>query len=181
MKNKFRLLSVFWMLSFLFSVIPVYGKELVINENIIVDSNSSVNHAYGLDLEGNSVSINDEDVFVSVVYDGTWDGMRAANVPRVINVKVVCSGTGILSNPMYNCTLSVALELRYNSDTMIITSVGTPDVYYYSAPGAVQNAKNPRATVAITNGGRSVTIYGYIDYTASIYSQTFTGATTYYL
>lgn len=174
------------------SFIPVVASENVeldetvidSNEIIIVDKYSDVlNHPYALDMDGNLLlDSNDfEVVGVEVVYDGAWYGMRTANVPRIINVTVVCKGTGVFGQAMYNCKLNVALEFKYNTDTMKITSVGKPDVYSYTAPGTPQAAKNPRATASITNSGKSVTIYGYIDYSAAGQSQTFKGSTTYYL
>lgn len=164
--------------------VPINASENINTNNVIIKDNFSevMKQPYIINQNGNLVTEMDVSVdSVEVVYDGAWYGMRAANVPRVINVTVTCKGTGILGDSMYNCKLYVALELKYNSDTMRITSVGKPDVYQYSAPGAPQNSSNPRATASITNSGKSVTIYGYINYSASIHSQIFTGSTTYYL
>lgn len=167
-----------------FSSTPVMAQETVPinNEAVIVDTlSNTMNESYIIDENGNQIgSLSTEVASVEVVYDGAWYGMRAANVPRTINVSVICKGTGIFSDSMYNCTLNVALTFYSNTSTNIITSIGAYNVYGYRAPGAPQNAKNPRCSAAISNGGRSVTIYGYIDYTA-VYSQTFTGSTTYYL
>lgn len=193
MKKIFKRLLCLVTAQFLaLSFIPVSASENAYmtetgndsNGIIIVDKyNKVLNQPYALDMDGNLLldSGEFEVVGVEVVYDGAWYGMRTANVPRIINVSVICKGSGTFGQAMYNCTLKVALELKYNTDTMKITSVGKPDVYSYSAPGTPQAAKNPRATASITNSGKSVTIYGYIDYSAAGQSQTFKGSTTYYL
>ena len=184
MKNLIKnLFFTFASLFVIFSATPVMATENTnIEEAVIIDTLSGeTNESYVIDENGNQLgSLSTEVASVEVVYDGAWSGMRATNVPRTINVSVICRVTGIFSDPMYNCTLYVTLTLYYNSSTNLITSIGAYNVYNYSAPGAPQNSKNPRCSASITNGGRSVTIYGYIDYTA-VYSQTFTGSTTYYL
>lgn len=184
-KFLYKIVCIITVLFVSISFVPISASEIQSDEGVVIHDkyNEIMNHPYSLDMEGNLITSDSgmEIKSVEVVYDGAWYGMRAADVPRVINVSVICKGTGELSNPMYNCTLHVALEFRYNTTTMLITSVGKPDVYSYEAPGKPQNAKNPRATAAITNYGRSVRINGYIDYTAAIYTQTLTGFNTYYL
>lgn len=178
-----KLVCSFASLFMLFSATPVMASENTpIDDAVIIDTLAGkVNESYVIDENGNQLgSLSTEVASVEVVYDGAWSGMRAVNVPRTINVSVICRGTGVFADPMYNCTLYVTLTLYYNSSTNLITSIGAYNVYSYNAPGAPQNAKNPRCSASITNGGRSVTIYGYIDYSA-VYSQTFSGSTTYYL
>lgn len=178
-----KILCSFASLFVILSATPVMAEEnTTIDNAVIVDTLADkMNESYVIDENGNQLgSLSTEVASVEVVYDGAWYGMRAANVPRTINVSVICRGTGVFSDPMYNCTLRVTLTLYYNSSTNLITSIGAYNVYSYTAPGSPQNARNPRCSASITNGGRSVTIYGYIDYSA-VYSQTFTGSTTYYL
>ena len=185
MKNIFTKLLCALSSAFVFlSATPVMAQEasMPVEEAVIIDTLSDkMTESYVIDENGNQIgSLSNEVASVEVVYDGAWDGMRAVNVPRTINVSVICRGSGIFADPMYNCTLRVTLTFYYNSSTNLITSIGAYNVYSYTAPGAPQNASNPRCSASITNGGRSVTITGYIDYTA-VYSQTFSGSTTYYL
>lgn len=151
-------------------------------EEVIYDQYyNQFNESYATDKFGNlNNNLQNDIASVEVVYDGAWDNIRGANVPRTINVSVICRGTGIFSDPMYNCTLNVAVTYRYDSDTRLITGIDAVSVYSYSAPGTPQAVSNPRATCSITNGGRSVTIYGYINYSAAGITQTFSGATTFY-
>ncbi|EOS59788.1 hypothetical protein C815_02028 [Firmicutes bacterium M10-2] len=79
------------------------------NESYVIDELGNLSDELQVDVAG-----------VEVVYDGAWDNVRGANVPRTINVSVVCRGTGIFSDPMYNCTLNVAVTYRYDSDTRLI-------------------------------------------------------------
>lgn len=188
MKNMLSALLVATAFITSFVTLPVGAKENTDNpvpqpiEEVIYDTYyDKFDNSYIINEDGNlSEELQVDVASVEVVYDGAWDNMRGANVPRTINVSVVCRGTGIFSDPMYNCTLNVAVTYRYDSDTRLITSITAVSVYSYSAPGTPQAASNPRATAAITNGGRSVTIYGYINYSAAGIAQTFSGATTFY-
>ena len=97
MKNLIKnLFFTFASLFVIFSATPVMATENTnIEEAVIIDTLSGeTNESYVIDENGNQLgSLSTEVASVEVVYDGAWSGMRATNVPRTINVSVICRGT----------------------------------------------------------------------------------------
>ena len=123
-----KLVCSFASLFMLFSATPVMASENTpIDDAVIIDTLAGkVNESYVIDENGNQLgSLSTEVASVEVVYDGAWSGMRAVNVPRTINVSVICRGTGVFADPMYNCTLfiSAVISKDYKLKSLQFSSI----------------------------------------------------------